>query len=49
MSPGPLIKPCSYTAPLISPDVREKLDIERSKIGKYKKKIIILIFEVELL
>lgn len=38
MSPGPLIKPCSYTAPLISPDVREKLDIERSKIGKYKKK-----------
>ena len=35
MSPGPLIKPCSYTAPLISPDVREKLDLERSKIGMY--------------
>jgi len=37
MSPGPLIKPCSYTAPLISPDVREKLDLERSKIDGLKK------------
>jgi hypothetical protein len=45
MSPGPLIKPCSYTSqakpcslvPLISPDVREKLDLERGKIDGLKK------------
>ena len=29
------LEPCTYSVPLISPEVRVQLDLERKKIGTY--------------